>query len=291
MRVQGRTGVSALSLLLGCCFLSTVVAQDPEPDTFDLIYALRDSLRTWEARPPVSVEGSSDTLEWTDLFPDAEIRDGAETGVFHVVLPPFMDVLPTTLIGRETEEGGVQWSSLVHVTGDGIVSGERVLSSVTDSLLAGHIERRLTRLRTLGLPKPLRPSTDTAAVDSIKVTLQGRDTERFRYANQSWKTVLRALAQGMTVYADVIKVEDVQPPDTGAPLDLEITYALLLTRDSARGHHFLRLTDTVHIEGDRIRILSSNVRFIPYIRTDNLEDLFAVPPDREETLGFPLKMR
>jgi hypothetical protein len=137
-----------------------------------------------------------------------------------------------------------------------------------------------------------------ASADSVTVTLQGRDIERFRYTGDAWEAVLRALTDGMTVYADVIDVQQVHhggdaSPDTAAgvkaPNGLEITYALLITSPGARGHHFLRRRDL--LEPKTNTILTNEIRFTPYIRTDNLKDLFATPPDREETLGLPVKVR
>ncbi len=142
--------------------------------------------------------------------------------------------------------------------------------AVGDTSLIEYLSKRLVFLRTIGLPDHLRFSEITSESAGVTVTIRGRDMVDIPFTVDRWLWSLRQLAEGWQVYAGLLSVEG----------DVNITnlrYYILITYPEATGHHFLewreRLVKTDEIwQTDAIKII-----FTPYIRTDNLKDLFAQP--------------
>lgn len=256
--------------------LSAVLARGVEPsapaDVVDRILALRDSLTVWAEHPPSLAAEIPESFDLSTAFPGATLLDQPENGEVAIILPRFHDIVSGTLL-LQTDSSGLHWSltpeeraSLLpeESPDSGEVHPEEASTALLDVLA-----QRLIGLRTLGLPpvfQPPPPATDAL----VEVTLRGRDLDQLAFSFAAWWRSLAAITQGMTVYAGIL--------DRGIKRDeADITWFLFLTTPGARGHHFLRWRERFRWSGAGWISLDNRVRFLPYVRTDNLHDLFAAP--------------
>ncbi|MDP8238533.1 MAG: hypothetical protein P9X24_05550 [Candidatus Hatepunaea meridiana] len=144
------------------------------------------------------------------------------------------------------------------------------------------VNNRLISLRTVGLPASLQTESVDLS-DSVTVKLRGRDTRRFDFTSGAWHNILSYMASGMQVYAGILSVDrDIS--------GFTVKYYILLTLPEARRHHFLTVKDQVYTDGDKLDIIKSRVKLLPYIRTDNLKDLFETAPERKDESKWKIRI-
>ncbi|NQU05598.1 MAG: hypothetical protein HQ568_05855 [Calditrichaeota bacterium] len=262
------------------CFvlISAQVSAQQEPDIYDRIDAIAESLRVWSVNPPTTVT-DEETLSLEELFIGAEIMHDDSTNSSRITMPVYMGILTTELIQYHSSADSLTvWTIPLEAETDHIIiDGKRYpcpSEVLVDSLAIDYITNRVTSLRTMGLPTVLQPiSIDLP--DSVTVKLRGRDSRWFDFTSGVWHNTLSYLASGMQTYAGLMSVEK----DTSG---LIAKYYILLTMPEARGHHFLTITDQVDMKDNKVVIMESRVKLLPYIRTDNLKELFDTSSEHED---------
>lgn len=271
-------------ILVSLIIYGTAQAGD-ERDIYDRTTAIAESLQTWSVNPPV-LETEGENLSLSDMFMNAEVLYDDSSNVIRIILPTYMGMLTTELIGNTTLEGRTSWTVPLLIEADFLIIDEKWIPCpaeiLEDSLAVDYIKDRLTSLRTLGLPFDLQ-NTPKYLADSVTVKLRGRDTRQFRFTSEGWQSSLSYMANGMQVYAGLISVDT----DTSG---FGLKYYILLTLPEAKGHHFLTVTDRLERSDDNLKITETIVKFLPYVRTDNLKNLFDTAPKREDEPEWEIKI-
>jgi len=257
-------------------------------DIYDRISTLVDSLKVWSVRSVPEKDDdnftSEDMLNLTQLFPFCEIETVDTMSTIRITLPKYMNLLTTSLLLLPQDSAQVAIRPLWRVP----VSGENdylLIDSVAvpcdshvvnDTTLLQRISTHLAFLRTISLPPHLQAPYVISDTTEVKVTIRGRDIIDIPFTLDAWLWSLRQLAEGCLVYAGLLTV--------GSKVDTtNIRHYILITYPEATGHHFLEWQERLVKSGEIWQTETIKVIFSPYIRTDNLKNLFAQPskPDRE----------
>ena len=250
-------------------------------DIYDRISTLIDSLRVWSERP-VSIEDTAftgkDTFDFSELFPGSVIEPLDTTGTIRISLPRYMDLLTSSLllISQDSPQSGSRslWRVPVKGEDDHLLIDDVAIRCdsliVNDSTLLRRIGAHLAHLRTIGLPNHLQAPYFTSDTTEVTVTIRGRDIIDIRFSKDAWLWSIRQLAGGWQVYAGLLSADS----------NVNVTnlrYYILITYPEATGHHFLEWLERLNKAGDVWHTEAIEVIFTPYIRTDNLNNLFAQP--------------
>ncbi len=266
------------------------------PDAYERINRLVDSLRFWAADTSAAGAGfqdqsveAPDSVDLADLFPDGVIVREDSLNAYQITLPRYMDMLETGLSlvinsSRSPDSPTGRWTSPVARSGDGLSIDGRLVACdpliVRDSILVDGIRLRLTTLRTLGLPREWRNSHSEEDGIPVMVTVRGRDSRHIEFSLKLWLQSLGRIASGRQVYAGLLDSR------FGAG-EVELKYYILITYPGAQGHHFLEWTERVEMSETGWATAGIDIVFIPYVRTDNLKNLFAQP---ERSGNEPLEL-
>lgn len=258
-------------------------------DIYDAINILVDSLQIWAANLNAltnsqHTEKNIDSLSLTEFFPRYAFTEIDSAGVIEISLPPYMDLLTTVLI-LDQNSPETRWTTPVewdgeHLMVDNIpipVSGQ----ILPDSVLIDHIRKNITMLRTLGLPEILHYKCNMEDSLQVIVTVRGREIIDIPFRLTTWMGSLSKLTFGKQLYAGLMN----------AMVDSSIAslnYYILITYPGINGHHFLEWRERLNKTDDSWRTNEITIMFSPYIRTDNLKNLFAKPKD---TGREPMELR
>jgi len=221
-------------------------------DIFDSLAALADSLETWVLEPPAPWIAPADTIDLGGLFPGARLELNDEHGEITIRQPLYLHLLRSELVLHEA----------ALLTGD-LAGGWRLPETEAE---AGVDTGLLLWLRTCGLPANLMaPAPDDTAL--VQLVLQGHSPRRWMTPRQTVCLIITHLAQSSQVYAGAMA----NPPD---PTGGDREFYLLWTHPDEPGHHLLLWTRRTAPDHDRLVL-------VPFIRTDNLADLFSTTEKRE----------
>jgi hypothetical protein len=256
-------------------------------DIVDELNAMADSIDVWLDSQPAAWIAPADTLDLSGLFPGATLRRDAETDRLEVRLPRYLDLIDTGLdldlsAGVADTAIAASWRLPLECRGDTLRLDGRPTpcGGCADApALVETIGRRLTWLRTLGLPRNLAAPAPTNVDTSGSLELRMHPTRRWESAPAAVGEVLAHLARGRQIYAGLLSCD---ATESGL---LVRTFALL-THPEMEGHHFLVYNDRTRPDGET----AVEVLLIPFIRTDNLDDLFARPPAAEDP-SFEVRIR
>ncbi|MBS1262477.1 MAG: hypothetical protein MAG453_01828 [Calditrichaeota bacterium] len=289
-----------LAAVFAVVLLAAVAGAQPDTlDTYERLFALRDSLRVWALHPPPDTVTVTEPVRFAEYFPGAELVPESDSS-FAVVFPEYMDL---------------RWGGLRGVYGppaaDDPAAGAAIRWAPGESGLSGATSARLAWLRTLPLPPPLRAPFDHAP-DSVRFVLHGREIDRVTMPAGHARAVLAWMARGRQLLAAVIadqvgtdslggprneggpglqpRVSDqprISQPSAGKTDSLVHSQSLasapdsslvyrelfaLITMRGASGHHALRWR-----EARAGRSGDVTVHMWPFIPTGNIADLFAEP--------------
>jgi len=270
--------------------LETSESTEPK-DIFDSISDLTDSLRVWSQDTTIFQIGSEDnivnldSLELTDLFPDCIVQIDNSSSFVKIALPVYQNLLTTELIYRTTTDHALNWSAPVKWDGQNILVDNIPIplngSQPPDSFLMNHISKRIIKLRTLGLPSHLRLEDVYEDPIEINVTIRGPEVEDIPFTLSSWYNTLYKISAGMQVYSGLLKV-------TIDSINTDLKFYTLITNPGTEGHHFLEWRETYSNSTEQLEPKDFSVMFSPYIRTDNLINLFAKP---KNSVTNPIELR
>ena len=202
--------------------------------------------------------------------------DMLETGLLFIIDSSQSKVSPT---GR--------WTAPVERSGEMMSIDGRLVACdpliVRDSVLVDGIRQRLITLRTVGLPRGWRYSHPEDGGILVMVTVRGRDNQHIEFTLNLWLQSLGRIASGRQVYAGLLD-------SRYAVGDVELEYYILITYPGGEGHHFLEWTERTEMEESGWRTTRIEVLFIPYVRTDNLSELFA-KPEKSDIKPLELRLR
>jgi len=250
------------------------------PDIYERITTLADSLKKWAKTPSAEIvdeESGEVDIEIEKYFPRCKSETNTQSGVVDIELPRFMGVLTTGL--SYNFKSPPHWSVQVNLIGNDLtvdslpipITGEISL----DPALIDLISNRLIHLRTISLPQKLRPASFLSDTQPVNVLLRGRDIVDISFAAKKLNFALHRLSADLQVYAGLL--------DLKADLNrIEINYYILITYPGFPGHHFLEWREEVNKTADSWETVNIDVILTPYIRTDNLQNLFAHPDKRQE---------
>lgn len=262
--------LAVLMLLLGVC---PALSQQHEPDTYDRLFALPDSLRVWAVSPPPDTVSVGEIDDWADYLPIDEIVHGESDGI---TLPfnRYMEMNWGGLRGAFADSAGLEAAS----------SGLQ-WKPTEDGLSNDDVADRLTWLRTLSLPSALRaPVPDD--IDSVRFVLHGRDIDRITMPFSHAASVLAWMARGREVCAASLSNANT---DSAAAHSHEMDLFVLIVPPAGAGHHALKWRETNPGLGEPNMEQTHLVRLhlYPFIPTASVSDLFADPdviPDRPEAM-------
>lgn len=269
-----------IALLLILCF---TVQASAKKDIYDKIEHLQDSLTVWSRHAP-ALPANEDSLDFSEKFPTSEQKFDFNGGYLRITLPKYQGMLTTILDYVPLKPAGnkiaFRWQvpvsiRTVVVDGDTLdqlfVDNTRISSEKSvkiDSVMQDHVAQRVATFRTLALPPNYQAPNNVKAPTLVR--LRGKHVSEYIFDAKSWHSVLVNFAQSLDVYAGMMSAESKQ--------DSLIThYYILLTANDETEHHFLTCQERGVRKNDSIDIESTIVTFTPFIRIDNLKDLFAKP--------------
>ncbi len=290
--------VLLLLLVTTCSSIAWALEPGGEaPDIYDRINRLVDSLMVWAedtSDSEIGLQGQSveapDSLDLALFFPGGIVVLEDSLNAYQIALPRYMDMLETRLslvldLSLNPDSPIGHWTAPVIRSGEMLSIDDRPVVCdpliVRDSVLVDEIRQRLTILRTLGLPCGWRNSHLEEDGITVMVTVRGRDSQHIEFILNSWLQSLGRIASGKQVYAGLLDSH------SGAG-GVELKYYILITYPGVEGHHFLEWIDHLGMEESGWRTTLIEAVFIPYVRTDNLKNLFAQP---EKSDIEPLELR
>ena len=263
----------------------TSSASQMEPrDIYDSINDLVDSLQTWSDDPLAApledslTEVGLDSMDLSELFPECEMTFSDSTGLTTISLPQYLDLLTTSLQLDKNcivnSNSPPEWIAPVFWDGENIfVDSIPIPSSgqiTPDSVVIAHVSERIVQLRTIGLPEHLRSQCPEYDSTEVIVTVRGRDIVDIPFSISTWFQALSRISAGMQVYSGLLEV-------TIDSTETKLKFYVLITYPGTRGHHFIEWREHLSRDGDRLKLDNIVVLFSPYIRTDNLKNLFGKP--------------
>ncbi len=260
-----------------------------EPDIYDKITVLVDSLHNWSEHSPPPFPTSLTDYSILDYFPDAKIYPVDSSESYLIRLPTYMELLSTSIIVSDTNliKNGLapDWTVPVTVLDSVLVidnySIKSIFPLVNNFAIAELISNQLVILRTVGLPEQIQPQRFDDEQPMVNVLVRGRDSNEIIFTKSSWYDAVRQLAHGMQVYAGVLDI-------SGNFNEVIINYYLLITYPNAQGHHFIEWREHFNYALGQWQIEKINITFTPYIPTDNLTKLFSSPKESNRT---PIQLR
>ncbi|MDP8240105.1 MAG: hypothetical protein P9X24_13530 [Candidatus Hatepunaea meridiana] len=114
MRKLFLSGKSIQTLIMCFVLIGAQVSAQEEPDIYDRIDAIAESLRVWSVTPPIAMTEDEDLpLEY--LFPGAEITHDDTSNSTRITLPVYMGILTTELTQHQMPEdsfntGNIKWT-------------------------------------------------------------------------------------------------------------------------------------------------------------------------------------
>lgn len=249
-------------------------------DIYDRISTLIDSLRVWSERSAIdrdNVIADQDTMDLVELFPGCQIEPVDPKGTIRISLPMYMDLLTTSLllVSQDSTKAGRRplWQAPVTVEDNYLLVDEVAVPCdsqvVNDPVLLQHIGAQLALFRTIGLPVHLQAPANIGCRE-VMVTVRGRDMIDIPFVLDNWFRTLSHLAGGCQVYAGMLKAN-------GDGNIANLRYYILITYPEAIGHHFMEWRERLKKVDEVWQTKAIEVIFSPYIRTDNLKNLFAQP--------------
>ncbi len=254
-----------------------------ESDIYEQIANLVDSLRFWQVNPQ-PVISLPDSIYLMDFFPGATVKTDRNSNRVKIQLPKYMDILTTSLYVSDiyfyNKDSKPYWQAPFKVESDHLILDENPV--LCDSSILGKsgildlIAKKVTFLRTAGLPSQLQVNNTFDDTIHVTVHIRGRDTEKFTFTSKSWFEALNRIVFSMQIYAGILQITDYID-------NVSVKYYVLTTYPLAKGHHFFDWEEKYELLNNEWCTRTVTIDFTPYIRTDNLKDLFAQPkrPDRK----------
>ena len=255
------------------------ILTDSEPDIYDRIETLTDSLSVWSITNPQiinSLETDKIILDSTgiaQLFPGSIVKFNDSLNLSEISFPKYLDLF-STILQLESDTNVFKWSVPLIITNSVItldsIQLEYPATVVWDSMLTETVQNRVTFFRTTGLQISLREQLNLNWSEEFNVTVRGRDIIDIPYRMDEWKIALSRITAGMQVYAGLLSI-------AGEADSIIFNYYLLITVPNARGHHFIEWTERLQKAEASWLTVGIDIILTPYIRTDNLKNLFGTP--------------
>lgn len=268
------------------------ILTDSEPDIYDRIETLTDSLSVWSITNPQiinSLETDKIILDSTgiaQLFPGSIVKFNDSLNLSEISFPKYLDLF-STILQLESDTNVFKWSVPLIITNSVItldsIQLEYPATVVWDSMLTETVQNRVTFFRTTGLQISLREQLNLNWSEEFNVTVRGRDIIDIPYRMDEWKIALSRITAGMQVYAGLLSI-------AGEADSIIFNYYLLITVPNARGHHFIEWTERLQKAEASWLTVGIDIILTPYIRTDNLKNLFGTP-DKSNREPFEIRMK
>jgi len=271
--------------------------EDPRetPNMYERIETLSDSLKSWSQVVPVenaSTLGEDFRIDSTvlaDWFPGSIVRINDSLKTALISYPKYMDLFTTHLQfdynDITIDSNTVRWSAPLQIIDQAIVLDSTAIPTpenvVCNSQLEGILQNRITALRIIGLPEGIRADWNARCTNEFNVTVRGRDIIEIPFYQGNLIYALHQIAFGMQVYSGLLSI-------TGSNDTLNMNFYILITFPDANGHHFIEVTEQVIKSEEGWKTSGMEVIFTPYIRTDNLKNLFATPDSKQQD---PIQLR
>ncbi len=270
------------TLILTSFLVAPNCISEENVDIYDQIANLVDSLRVWQVNPPSEIS-PPDSRYLMDFFPGAIVKTDRNSSGVIIQLPNYMGILTTSLyvsdIDFDNKDSKPYWQAPIRVENDHLILDENPVLCDTSILcksdILDFIAKKVTFLRTIGLPEHLQANNRYDNEVYVTVHVRGRDIEELEFTSETWFRALNRIAFGMQIYAGILQI-------SGNTESINVKYYILVTYPEAKGHHFLDWIEKYQLVNNEWRTQLITIDFTPYIRTDNLKDLFAQPvkPDR-----------
>ena len=279
------------------CFLpfhNTYSQSIKEKDIYDRTGIFLDSLISWTAHNERSGVTKNEISE-EDLFNtlanypyNIEEQPNAERQL-EIILPEYHNILSTNLIFHiyKTENENsfkLSWvkpPDIDEQTINRLFEGIDIDSTVR-KLCNNIIDRRIHIYRTISFPESFRPKTKVSTLN-ICIILHGRDTDTLRINLSSiYYNLLYRLCKQLWVYAMPYSM-------SCNSSSLNVGFILLITTKDADESHFVTIEEKYDVnllsEASPATIL---VHIYPYIRTDNLSELYGKVKTHPDSNPMPL---
>jgi len=281
LRIKGIQLIGCFMLMasLQAVELIDEILTDSEPDIYDRIETLTDSLSVWSITNPQiinSLETDKIILDSTgiaQLFPGSIVKFNDSLNLSEISFPKYLELF-STILQLESDTNVFKWSVPLIITNSVItldsIQLEYPATVVWDSMLTETVQNRVTFFRTTGLQISLREQLNLNWSEEFNVTVRGRDIIDIPYRMDEWKIALSRITAGMQVYAGLLSI-------AGEADSIIFNYYLLITVPNARGHHFIEWTERLQKAEASWLTVGIDIILTPYIRTDNLKNLFGTP--------------
>jgi len=227
-------------------FANLAWAQADSMDTYDRLYALRDSLQAWSHHPPPDTVTAPDSVRFANYFVDANFSSVSDTS-FTLIFPDYMKMHWGGLLGT-ADASGVEWT-------------------VLEDHLPERAAARLAWLRTLPLPQDFRAMAPSSQPYTMLMVLHGRDIDRIPMLTDNATSVLAWMARGRQMMAASLSSRFYV--DNSASVDAtSFELFSLITTPGSQGHHVFRWQESPD---------SIILHLYPFIPTGNIATVIAIP--------------
>jgi len=254
-------------------------------DIYEQYDQVAESLQAWSERVIEQESLPLPVMELSEVVPDSLIESLPGQDNIRITLPVYLNVVSSSITlprrGFNNREPSCMWSIPLEVSdGQIVLDGIPVTGAPTwlakDARFLDYVRCRLATLRTVGFPRAWQVTCGGAEHLPVSVQLEGRHTTNYTFTGNGWVHALGKLSFGHLVYGALTEVESENE-------NLHLHMFLLIKDLGGDRHHFLEWTEQASLQGGQYVVSAIRVRFLAYVRTDNLISLFA----GQEAAPFP----
>ncbi|MEA2029978.1 MAG: hypothetical protein U9N55_00045 [candidate division Zixibacteria bacterium] len=266
-----------------------------EPDSYSRIETLLDSLRSWTVATPVidecdSILSESELMMALEPFPHEMQTENDSSTTLIINYPIYENMLKTTMRFSVVSSPSYEFHWLSNYD-------KNLSDSKTDTMISKLIDTRYQMYRTLPLHPAFQPvlSSDSVIVP-IVIHWRQMDTVTYNSVSQVIE-ILRSISRDLWVYAVLTSVSSdsavpsITPDKIGINREIvKMTWSILITAPSARGNHFIEVTEAFNLKNNASIPEFMSVHLYPFIPTENVSELFATPAVSGQRDSIPIHL-
>ncbi len=262
-------------VLISLVMFSVIGAE--ELDVYDKIDKLVNQLEDWQNHSVDLTALHNDTINSEILHHYILQKDSIAPQKYRLQLslPIYMGSLTTRinyLIDSSSNENQIKYIDNLSMTDTSFIYDDSIEVEADKiknaDILFSKIRNRFRFYRTLNLPEKYRADSIGKIATPIHMTVFGRDNIHKEYKSPSrWFLILQKLALNKSLYSGLVSLSK-------RDSTIETKFYISLTSKYAHGHHFLIIEEILRIENDSFYSKNYKVSFYPYVRSDNVLDIF-----------------
>lgn len=264
-------------LIFGVLLLLAVVSFSEERDVYEKIDHLVNKLEYWQNNVVKLPEQQIDTrYQATFSQYNVKIDSLAPKKLrLQLSLPLYMGSLTTRiryLIEDSVSSGRAKYIRNIGKTDSSFFYDDSIEIFIDNcdkrEAFFPEIQKRFQFYRTIKFPPEYKTDPVKNISEPVQLTVLGRDNVHIKYNRASrWFLILQKLALNRRLYTGLVSIST-------RDSIISAKFYISLTAENARGHHFFVIDEKFGIEGNRFCSKDYKVKFYPYVRFDNVLNIF-----------------